>query len=291
MAITASLVKQLRDITNAGMMDCKKVLGETNGDIDAAVKLLREKGIVKAAKKASREASEGTITNTSSDDKRSGTLIEINCETDFVAKNDIFQDIVKTLNAATAEAKAADLEAALEVKVGDTTVSNLIQEKVIELGENMLVRNYARYEVAEGTQGAIASYIHLGGKVGVILELNCEKAETAANADFQALANDICLQVAATKPAGLTSDDIDATVIEEENEINRKQLEEQGKPANIIENILKGKINKFYAENCLVNQAFIKDDKVSISQLLDAKGKEFGDTLSIARYSRFSIGG
>lgn len=288
MAITASAVKELRDKTNAGMMECKKALTETNGDLDAAVKLLREKGIVKAGKRADRETSEGVISASVNDAATAGVLVEVNCETDFVAKNDNFTNFVDEVTGIIANGAADSAEAALALASGEGTVEDTLKAKFIELGEVIAVKRVTRFETS-GT-GAVASYIHMGGKVGVLIEVACEKAETTSADAFQTLLKDITLHVAAASPAGLTREDIDATVVEEENEINRKQLEAEGKPANIIDKILVGKINKFYSEQCLVEQAFVKDPDTSISKLLEAKGKELGDTIEIKRYARYSVG-
>ncbi|MGJ8676982.1 MAG: translation elongation factor Ts [Akkermansiaceae bacterium] len=288
MAITASAVQELRKITNAGMMACKSALTETSGDIDAAVKLLREKGIVKSASRTDRDTSEGIINAQVSTDCSTGILAEVNCETDFVAKNEGFQSFVSDVTSAILNSDAADLESASELSYGEGTVQETLAAKFIELGEVIKISKLTRY-TASGN-GAVASYIHMGGKVGVLLELSAEKAETKDSEVFKELSRDICLHIAALNPGGLTRDDLDASKIEEENEINRKQLEAEGKPAEIIEKILIGKINKFFSESCLIDQAFVKDDKVSIKALLAAKSKELGDTINIVRYARFSIG-
>ncbi|WP_309488657.1 translation elongation factor Ts [Oceaniferula flava] len=286
--ITASAVQELRKITNAGMMACKKALTETEGDMDAAVKLLREKGIVKSAGRSDRETSEGLVSAHVSECGKSGLLAEVNCETDFVAKNEDFGAFVTDITKTIAESDAADAEAAAAVSYADGTVQDALGAKFTELGEVIKIKRVARYNL-EGN-GAIDSYIHMGGKVGVLLELGAEKEETASNEAFQQLSRDICLHIAALNPAGLSRDDIDASTIEEENEINRKQLEAEGKPAEIIEKILIGKINKYFSESCLIDQAFVKDDKVSVKQQLAAVGKEIGDTLTIRRFARFNIG-
>ncbi len=286
--ITASAVQELRKITNAGMMACKKALTETNGDLDAAVKILREKGIVKSASRSGRETSEGLITSHISDCGCCGILAEINCETDFVAINADFQAFAKDITNAIAASDASDAEAATAVPYADGTVQDALGAKFAELGEVIKIKQVTRY-TAEGN-GAIDSYIHMGGKVGVLLELNAQNEGTKESDEFKQLSRDLCLHIAASAPAGLTRDDIDATAIEEENEINRKQLEAEGKPAEIIDRILIGKINKYFSENCLVDQAFVKDDKVSIKELLAAKSKELGDTITISRFARFTVG-
>jgi elongation factor Ts len=286
--ITASAVQELRKITNAGMMACKKALTETDGDLDAAVKILREKGIVKSAGRADRETSEGLIAANVSDSGDTGVLVEVNCETDFVAKNEGFGAFVSDITSTISASDASDAEAATALSFQDGTVQDALGAKFSELGEVIKVKQVTRYNL-DGN-GSIASYIHMGGKVGVLLELGAENADTAANETFQGLARDICLHIAALNPAGLTRDDLDASTIEEENEINRKQLEAEGKPAEIIDKILIGKINKFFSESCLIDQAFVKDDKTSVKQHIAAVGKEIGDTLTIRRYARFNIG-
>ncbi|MEJ6778265.1 MAG: translation elongation factor Ts [Akkermansiaceae bacterium] len=287
--ITASAVQELRKITNAGMMACKKALTETEGDLDAAVKLLREKGIVKSAGRADRETSEGLVATHVSCCGENGVLVEVNCETDFVAKNEDFGAFVSDITKTIAESDATDAEAAVSVSYTDGTIQDALGAKFSQLGEVIKVKQITRF-TATGN-GAVSSYIHMGGKVGVLLELSAENADTKSNEIFKELSRDICLHIAASSPSGLTRDDIDASVIEEEKDISRKQLIAEGKPEQIIDKILVGKINKFYSERCLVDQAFVKDDKVSITELLAAKSKELGDTVAIARYVRFSIGG
>jgi elongation factor Ts len=289
MAITASAVKELRDITNAGMMACKKALTETEGDVQAAVKLLREKGIVKSAGRSDRETSEGIITAQVSEDGAQGVLVEFNCETDFVAKNDNFQAFVSDITNTIATSDVTDAEAATAVAHGGGTVQDALGAKFAELGEVIKIKQLIRYTVTGN--GSVSSYIHMGGKVGVLLELSAGNADTVGTDSFKELARDLCLHIAASNPSGLTREDIDASTIEEEKEISRKQLIADGKPEQIIEKILIGKINKFYSEVCLLDQAFVKDDKVSITELLTAKGKELSDTVSVARYVRYNIGG
>lgn len=287
MAITASAVSELRKQTSAGMMACKKALTETNGDMEAAAKLLREKGEAKRSDRADRETSEGIVATFVAEGAASGVLAEVNCETDFVAKNDAFQAFVNELLEAIANSGATTAEEAQSVPFGEGTVENALGAKFAELGEVIKISRLSRFET-QGA-GAVASYIHMGGKVGVLLEVGCENADTPANAEFATLLKDITLHIAAANPAGLSRDDIDGSVVEEENEINRKQLLAEGKPEAIIDKILIGKINKFYSEQVLTEQSFVKDPDLSISKLLAAKGKDLGDTLTIRRYERFSI--
>jgi len=286
--ISAKLVKDLRDKTGAGMMDCKKALTETDGDLDAAVKWLREKGISKAAKKADRAAKEGLVFAQLDESGKSGILIEVNCETDFVAKNENYQAFVAELSDAVSAAGTADLDAALAVPHGDGTIASYVQEKVIELGENLQFRRMERFD-ASGP-GIVASYIHLGGKVGVLLEVGCEDDATTGTDGFRELVKDLTLHIAASAPAGLSPDDIPAELVESEKDLFRKQMENSGKPAEIIEKIVVGKLGKFYSENCLLEQGFVKDPDTTIAKLLEAKGKELGDTLTIRRFTRFGLG-
>ena len=287
MAITAQAVSELRRQTSAGMMACKKALTETNGDLEAAAKLLREKGEAKRSDRADRETTEGIVATYLADDAKSGILAVVNCETDFVAKNEAFQAWVAELLLAIAKNGASTPDAALEVPFADGTVENALGAKFTELGEVIKISRLARFDVSGA--GAVASYIHLGGKVGVLLEVACENAATTAKDEFVTLLKDITLHIAAASPAGLSRDDIDGTVVEEENDINRKQLLAEGKPEAMIEKILIGKINKFYSEQVLTEQAFVKDPDLSIAKLLLAKGKDLGDTLTIKRYERFGI--
>jgi elongation factor Ts len=288
--ITASLVKELRDKTNAGMMDCKKALTETNGDLEAAVDYLRKKGISKAAGKADREASEGIITARLSEDGKSGILVEVNCETDFVSRNDNFVGFVDAIADALAASDAKTLEEALQVRHGDMTIDEFVKSKVIELGENMQLRKFERFDLEGG--GAIAQYIHMGGKVGVLVEVGADKGDTAAKEEFQDLVKDITLHIAAQNPQGLSREDIPADLVEKEKEIFREQMKEEKKPAEIIEKIIEGKIGKFFSDTCLLEQAFVKDTsgKTSINELVEATGKSLGDELVIRRFVRFGLG-
>ncbi|MFT3989867.1 MAG: translation elongation factor Ts [Luteolibacter sp.] len=286
--ITASIVKELRDKTNAGMMDCKKVLNETNGDIEAAIKLLRERGIMKAATKTDRAANEGVITSRVSDDAKSGILLEINCETDFVSRNENFQGFVTEIADTVSASKAADLDAALAVQKGDLNIGDFVKAKVVELGENIQFRKYVRFDAAPG--GVVVSYIHMGGKVGVLLEVGTTQEETASKDAFKELIKDLTLHIAAAAPKGLSREDIPQAVVDAELEIYRARLAESGKPANIIENILKGQIGKFFAESCFLEQAFVKDPNVTINKLVEESGKALGDTITVTRFVRFGLG-
>ena len=286
--ISATAVKELREKTNAGMMDCKKVLTETNGDMDAAIKLLRERGIAKAGAKADRAANEGIIAARVSANGSSGLLLEINCETDFVSKNENFQSFVNEIADTVAASSAADHAAALAVTLGGHSIEDSVKAKVVEIGENLQFRKYVRFNAEAG--GVIASYIHPPGKVGVLIEVGITNPATAGSDAFKELVRDLTLHIAACAPKGLSREDIPADVVDGEREIFRARLADSGKPENIIENILKGQINKFFAESCFLEQPFVKDDKQTVTQLLEAKGKELGDTLSVKRFVRFGLG-
>ena len=286
--ITASLVKELREKTGVAMMECKNALKETEGDIDAAIKILRERGEAKAEKKASRDANEGIIVAALAESGKSGVLVEINCETDFVAKNENFQAFVGEVAATVLAGNVTDLEAAKVLPKGDEALEGFIKTKVLEMGENLQFRRFDRLTL--NGEGAVASYIHLGGKVGVLIEVSSEKAETASSEIFKDLVKDLTLHIAATSPAGLKREDIPAELVESEKDIFRKQMEGAGKPADILEKIIEGKLGKFYSERCLLEQGFVKEPDTAIKSLLEAKGKELGDTITVNSFLRFGLG-
>ena len=277
MSITTGMIKELRDATSLGIADCKKALEQTNGDFDEAVKILREKGASVAAKRASKEANEGKIDAVVSNNSQQAAMIEVNCETDFVTRNDDFQAFVNEL-----------LDDSLNHKSGEMAdaVSSKIEEKVAQVGEKISVRRNEKWDV-EGT-GAISSYIHMGGKVGVLLELTCGNQESIDNSDFKELAKDLTLHVAAAAPEYLSRDEVPTSQVEEEKDIFRKQL--VGKPENIIDNILTGKINKYFSQICFLEQGFVKEEKQSITQLITEKSKIIGDEITVKRYIRFQLG-
>jgi elongation factor Ts len=276
MAITAAQVKELRDATGVSMMECKKALVETDGNLQEAMKILRERGAAVAAKRASKEANQGLIATASAEDGKTVALVEVNSETDFVARNDDFKAFV---------AEVAQQALATDEPL-DEVMKDQLMDKIAAIGENLKLRRNIRYQL-DGT-GKIASYIHMGGKIGVLVEVACEKAESIDSEVFNELVNDITLHIAAAAPPYLTSDEIPADVVAEERKIFEKQVE--GKPKNIIEKIVDGKINKYFAETCLVNQGFVKEPKQSITQLLQEKGKELGDTITIKRFTRYQLG-
>ena len=258
MAFTAKDVMALRERTGAGVMDCKKALTDADGDMDKAADLLRERGIAKAAKKASRIAAEGIVA--SYIDGNVGVLLELNCESDFVAKNPQFAEIANEIAKVIVACDPADVEALLACNTpADGTIEEYLKSKIAVIGEKIAVRRFTKFV----SQGFLASYIHLGGKLGVMLDLNGEKTEEA-----EAVAHDITLQVAFTKPAYLTKDEVSAEDLEKEKAVLKQQAMNEGKPEAIAEKMVMGRIKKYYEENCLVEQAFIKDDSVKIADLL-----------------------
>ena len=281
--ITAQAVKELREMTNCGMMDCKKALTEANGDMEKAVEWLREKGLAAVAKKAGRIASEGLVDAYVSEDGKVAAIIEINSETDFVAKNADFQTFVRNVAKVVAETNPADVEELKTKKYvdSDLTVEEVLREKVLTIGENMNIRRFVRYE------GDVITYIHGGGRIGVIAQFD---TDVAANPAFAEVAKDVALQIAAAAPAYLNKDAVPADVIEKEKEILKAQALNEGKPEAIVEKMVMGRISKYYKENCLVDQEFVKDPDMSVSKMLDAKAKEMGGTISIKAYERFEKG-
>jgi elongation factor Ts len=274
--ITTALINDLRTRTNAGMMDCKKALIETQGDMDNAIKLLRERGQAIQLKRASKEANQGIVTSAISADGRTMALVEVNCETDFVAKTDNFK---KFVDAVAAKILAGDENVAVTMKDDHSAI-------VAATGENVKIRRTSRF-VLTGT-GRLESYIHMGGKVGVLIEVASGKADSVAQPAFVEVIHDLALQVAAASPRWLLSTEIPADIIETEKDIYRKQVE--GKPANVVEKILEGKLKKFYSETCLVDQPFVKEPKMSVTQLLNDAAKKVGDTLVIKRFVRYQLG-
>jgi elongation factor Ts len=271
--IDANLVKSLREKTNAGLMDCKKALAESGGDIETAIDILRKRGAASAAKKADREAKDGIIAQAILPGAKIGVLMEVNCETDFVAKNDEFRRFCDELARKIAENPRADIEA-------DRVAA------VQKIGENVQVRRHERIEVKDN--GLVAAYIHTGGKVGVLVEVGAEKSETSQHEAFKQLVRDITLQIAAANPICVERSHVPADVLQRERAIYREQV--TGKPPNIIEKIVDGKVEKFYSAACLVDQAFIKNPEQTIAQLVTARSQELGESIVIRRFIRYMVG-
>ncbi|MFI3271963.1 MAG: translation elongation factor Ts [Pseudomonadota bacterium] len=277
MAITAAMVKELRDKTAAGMMDCKKALQECDGDINNAVDWLRQKGLSKAAKKAGRATSEGLVGCFVAEDGQTAGLAELKCETDFVSRNEKFVELSKELAKEVATAGALGEGA-------QTAVNNIIAT----LGENMGTGRTAFVKVE--AHGFIGSYVHSNGKIAVLVNMTTTKAETAANAAFLECAKNVAMQIAASNPAAVSSDMIDGAILERERAVYRQKALDDGKPEQIVEKIVEGAIKKYFKEACLLEQPYIRDDKMSISELLKQTGKAAEDTISIAGFTRFQLG-
>ena len=271
--ITAELVKQLREKTGAGMMDCKKVLTETDGDMEKAAELLRERGIAKAAKKSSRIAAEGLVCAYVSDDKKVGAVVEVNAETDFVAKNEEFKTFVAEVAEQVAKKNPSSVEDLLAQKYldSDKTVQEVLTDKIATIGENMTIRRFERFE----SDGLVESYIHGDGKIGVLVNFEKGDSETA---------KDICMQIAAARPEYLDRESVPEERVAKEMEILKAQAMNEGKPAEIAEKMVQGSIGKFYGEICLLDQEFVKDSSVKVGQLLNQKGYK------IVEYARFEKG-
>ncbi len=275
--ISASLVKELREETGVGMMECKKALVEANGDKAAAIKILRESGMAIAAKKASRAAKQGIIAADIAADAQSGRMIEVNCETDFVAKNDNFKAFVADLLKSSSGVADNSLAEAAKAKV---------DAKIAEIGENIVARRNLTFKV-QGV-GAVAGYVHLGGKLGVMVEVGCKNAASVQNPAVKTLLADLTLHITAVNPACITRDQVPAETVQAEKEIYAKQVE--GKPANIVDKIVAGKLEKFYGQICLVEQPFVKDQDKTVSAVLAEAGKAAGDEFTIRRFVRWQLG-
>lgn len=281
MAITASMVKDLREKTGAGMMDCKKALVATDGDMEKAVDYLREKGMAKAAKKSGRATSEGLVTLAASADGKTVALASLLCETDFVSRGDDFKGFAAHVAQVVLEKAPAD-GAALEALIGTS-----LTELIAKTGENMKLGRFARRSCA--ANGAIGQYIHSNCKLGVLVDLECGKPETAASAEVKALGKEIAMQVAALKPMSLDRASLDPAVIEREREVYREKARNDGKPEKIIEKIAEGAVNKFCKEVCLMDQAYIRDDKKSVDQLVKETAKALGDTIKVTGFTRIEL--
>lgn len=284
MAVTAQLVKQLREMTGAGMMDCKKVLVETDGDIDKAVELLREKGLAKAAKKAGRIAAMGLVKTAFSADGKAAAIVEVNSETDFVAKNEEFINFVDTLAKMALESDAADMDAFMALPYeGEGTVQDALNNKIATIGENMNIRRFQKLN----TPGVVyTGYIHGGGTIGVIVGL-----ETEATADeIQVTGKDVAMQVASMNPKFLDETQVDPAWLESEKEIAKQQLLNEGKPENLLERIIPGKVKAILKEVCLVDQKFVKNGDLTVAQYVAEAGKELGKDMKVEEMIRYEVG-
>lgn len=283
MTISATLVKELREKTNAGMMDCKRALAESNGDFQAAVEWLRVKGLSSAAKKSDRVAAEGAVASFLND--KVGVLVEINSETDFVARNDNFKTLVKDISEHVAASTSTEnITEQPYSKNPSMKVSDFLKENIARIGENIVLRRAVRYETA--SNNTIQTYIHGEGKIGVIIEIT----GAASSADTKTLATDLCLHIAAMNPMAISSEQIPADVVAKEREILKAKNLEAGKKADMVDKIVDGQIRKFLAENCLLDQAFVKNPDLKVSDYVAQTGKKIGTTLTVKRFVRFELG-
>lgn len=285
--VTAQLVKELRELTGAGMMDCKKALSETGGDLKKAVDVLREKGLSSAAKKAGRIAAEGVVSSYVSDDFSKGTLVELNCETDFVAINPLFVGLSKEICEIASENSCdnvSDIEN-LNYKFSDefSTVKDAIVGLVAKLGENISLRRVVNYY---SNDGVVNTYIHGDGKIGVVIELKSD----LKNEEVVKVAKDLCMQVAATNPMFLDINSVDQNVVDKERQILKTQALNEGKPEQVVEKMVEGRIKKYFQEICLVEQGFVKDPDLTVKKFIENKSKELGSKIEIVRFSRFEKG-
>jgi len=282
--ISAQLVKELREMTGAKMMDCKKALVETEGNIEKAVEFLREKGLADAAKKSGRVAAEGIVKTYISADNKKGSVLEFNCETDFVAANEEFIAFADKLAQMVVETSAATVEELLNEKFdGEATVSDSLKALIAKLGENMTVRRFTKFSIENGI---VKSYIHGGGRIGVLVEVACEKDSEV----LDEVAKEVCMQIAAANPLFLGKDDVDTESMEKEKEIYRVQALNEGKPENIVEKMVVGRIQKYFKEVCLLEQPWVKDGDKSITKFLEEKSKEVGSPITVTRFVRYERG-
>lgn len=276
------MVKELRERTSVGMMDCKKALQECDGDMEAAIDWLRQKGLSKAAKKAGRATSEGLIGSKSAPDNGKAALVEVMCETDFVARGDKFQAFAADVAAKVYDNNPADADA-LAALVGDE-----LNQQIATLGENMSIGRFACFEA--GQPGVVGTYVHSNGKIGVMVELGAAKKETLSRPELLELARNLAMQVAATGSMALDASCLDPEIVERERQVYRQKTLDEGKPENIVDKIVDGRINKFYQEVCLMEQCYIRDDKVIIKNLVQDHCKSLDDAITVKRFVRLQLG-
>lgn len=282
--ISAQLVKELREMTGSKMMDCKRALVETDGNIEKAVEFLREKGLADASKKSGRVAAEGIVKTYIADDKKTGAVLEFNCETDFVALNEEFVAFADKLAKIVVETSVKTVEEILNEKIeGETIVSESLKALIAKLGENMSVRRFTKFSIENGI---VKSYIHGGGRIGVLVEVACDKDSEVVDE----VAKEVCMQIAAANPLFLNKDSVDTTSMEKEKEIYRVQALNEGKPENIVEKMVMGRIQKYFKEVCLLEQPWVKDGDKSITKFLEEKSKEVGSPITVTRFVRYERG-
>ena len=285
--VTAAMVKQLRDMTDSPMMECKKALVEADGDIDAAMDILRKNGLAAAAKKAGRATNEGAIGAYISDDGTKGALVEMACETDFVASNAKFTTFVTNLAQVVAEQEPADTDALLACPMNGNTVQDELTELIHIIGENMKI---VRFTTLMAPEGALSSYVHMGGKIGVLVSFSFENPDTAQNETFKTFAHDSAMQVAATAPVAATREEVPAETVEHEMTLYKEQAAESGKPENIQQRMAEGRMNKYYKNFVLEEQEFVKDTSMTVSQYEKQASKAVGDNVKIVAFKRLMRG-
>ncbi len=284
MAVSAQQVKELRDKTGAGMIDCKKALEESNGVLEVAIDILRKKGASVAAKRAERTANEGTVLTRIFDDGKSAAMIEVNCETDFVAKNEDFLSFANLALEALVANKPADLDALMALSFDGKKLADELNALIGKIGEKIQV---SRFTIETAANGILVDYIHHGSKLGVLISADNVPAEKAA--DFTPMLKDFAMQVAAMRPISVYRDEVDKTLIEKEMEIYKELARKEGKPEQILEKIATGKLNKYYEENCLFEQAFVKDNSKKVSTLIDEFNQKNGTQAKLVQFKRFHL--
>jgi elongation factor Ts len=283
-AITAEMVKKLRDQTGAGMMECKSALTEANGDFEEATTILRKRGLASAAKKAGRTASEGLIAHRVAPDHRAGTLVEVNCESDFVARTPDFQELMQSV--LDEIEKAGDGASEAWLKDPNGPVQKLVAAKIAKLGENMAVSRFVRY----AGNGYVGQYIHMGGKIGVQVELSGVTPEVAKRDEFAALVKEMAMQIAAASPGYVSREAVPAALLEKEKAIYRAQMENSGKPANVLEKIIEGKLGSYYSQVVLPDQPSIRDPKMTVKDVIAAANRTLGASVAVHRFARLKVG-
>jgi elongation factor Ts len=285
--VTAAMVKQLREMTDSPMMECKKALVEADGDIEKAVDVLRTMGLAKAVKRAGRDTNEGTIAAYVSEDGKVGALLELTCETDFVGSNAKFIGFATDLAKVVCDLAPADIEALFECEMNGTTVDLELKEMIHVIGENMKIQRFERVAVEEG---GLVSYIHHNGKLGAMVQFAFDKPETFQNEEFKTFAHDVAMQVVASAPAGATRESVPASIVEHEKEIYRAQAAESGRPEKFWDGIVNGRLKKFFKESVLCEQDFVKNPDITVAQLAEQVSKNVDDNISIVDFVRFQFG-
>ena len=294
MEISAAMVRDLRAKTGAGVMECKAALAEAGGDPVKAIEVLRKRGLKTAERKAGRAAADGLVAVWIAPGRDVGSLLEVNCETDFVARTERFMDLSRSLVALVgADARAAsDVNVLLSHSLNGKLVADVVKETIGALGENIVVRRTARLTLPENCEGLVTSYLHAGGKIGVLVEVHCQSEGVAKSEGFAQLAKELALQVCSAEPAYVTRDQVPADILEREREILRAQPDVQGKPPAIQDKIIQGRLEKFFMERCLVDQLFIRDPegKQRIRDVLKSAEKTLGEPITVAAFARFRLG-